>query len=80
MHGFHFEMHKTADFHSNLTEGYEGRPMKCVHFKWNMHIAKDHSRRGNSLVRGFLKIPLLEPKAILTKFPEKIVWKFYYKS
>ena len=36
---FHFEMYKTVDFHSNLlvswelmTEGYQGRPMKCVHF------------------------------------------------
>ena len=34
------EMHKTVDFHSNLlvswelvTEGYQGRPMKCTHFK-----------------------------------------------
>ena len=34
MHSFHFEMHRTGDFHSNLlvswelvTEGYEGRPM-----------------------------------------------------
>ena len=40
MRAFHFEMHKTADFHSNLlvpwgfvTEGYQGRPMKCVHSK-----------------------------------------------
>ena len=37
---FHFEIHKTADFHSNLlvawklvTEGYQGRPMKCAYFK-----------------------------------------------
>ena len=34
-----FEIHKTADFHSNLlvswelvTEGYQGKPVKCVHF------------------------------------------------
>ena len=34
------EMHKTADFYSNLliswelvTEGYQGRPVKCVHFE-----------------------------------------------
>ena len=33
-------MHKTADFHSNLlgswelvTEGYQGRHVKCVHFE-----------------------------------------------
>ena len=44
MHAFHFEMcafemHKTADFHSNLpvswelmTKGYQGRPVKCAHF------------------------------------------------
>ena len=37
---FYFEMHKTADFHSNLlvpwelvTEGYQGRPVKCAHFE-----------------------------------------------
>ena len=35
-----FEMHKTADLHSKLlvswelvTEGYQGRPVKCTHFK-----------------------------------------------
>ena len=34
------EMHKTTDFHSELlvswelvTEGHQGRPMKCTHFK-----------------------------------------------
>ena len=43
---FHFKMHKTAYFHSNLlvswelvTEGYQWRPLKCGHFKWNMHIS-----------------------------------------
>ena len=36
---FHFAMHKTADFHSNVsvswelvTEGYQERPMKCTQF------------------------------------------------
>ena len=40
MHAFHFEVHKTAEFQSNLlaswelmTEAYQGRPMKCAHFK-----------------------------------------------
>ena len=43
MHGmcsFHCEMHKTADFHSNLlvfwelvTESFQDRLMKCAHFK-----------------------------------------------
>ena len=31
------EMHKTADFHSNLllvTEGYQGRPLKCAQNSW----------------------------------------------
>ena len=39
IHGFHFEMHKTADFHSNLlaswelvTESYQWRPLKYTHF------------------------------------------------
>ena len=39
-HAFRFEMHQTADFHSNLlvswelvTEGYQGRPVKCAHFQ-----------------------------------------------
>ena len=39
MAAFHFEMHKTADFHSILlvswelvTEGYQERPVKYVHF------------------------------------------------
>ena len=39
MYTFHFEMHKTADFYSILlvswelvTEGHQGRPMKCAHF------------------------------------------------
>ena len=39
MCAFHFEKHKTADFHLNLlvswklvTGGYQGRPMKCAHF------------------------------------------------
>ena len=34
-----FEMHKTTDFRSDLlvfwelvTKGYQGRPMKCMHF------------------------------------------------
>ena len=37
MHTFHSERNKTADFHSNLlvswellTEGYQGRPVKCT--------------------------------------------------
>ena len=40
MDAFQLEMHKTADFHSNLlvswelvTEGYQGRPVECAHFK-----------------------------------------------
>ena len=40
MYAFHFEMRKAADFHLNLlvswelvTEGYQGRRMKCTYFK-----------------------------------------------
>ena len=36
LNAFHFEMHKTADFHSILlvlaTEGYPARPIKCAHY------------------------------------------------
>ena len=39
MHAFHFEMHKTADFHLKLlvswelvTEGHQGRPLNSAHF------------------------------------------------
>ena len=39
IHAFHLEMNKTAHYHSNLflswelvTEGYQGRPMKCTYF------------------------------------------------
>ena len=58
----YFEMHKTADFHSNLlvtweliTEGYQGRPMKYVHFKHFVHFnemrdRKTLTRHSNSLV------------------------------
>ena len=35
MHGYHFEIHKRADFHSNLFLSWElvtERPIKCAHF------------------------------------------------
>ena len=40
MRTFYFEMHKVTYFYSNLlvswelvTEGYQGRPVKCAHFE-----------------------------------------------
>ena len=48
-----FKMHKTIDFHSNvlvcwelMTEGYQGRPVKCAHFE-------RPTRHSISLVRNF---------------------------
>ena len=68
-------MHKTADFHSNLlvswdmlTEGYQGRPVKCVHFKWSVCISKD-ACRGNSLVQFLLALEIApnDPKALFRR-------------
>ena len=64
------EMHKTADFHSNLlvseemvTGAYNGRPIKYTHlmhfnevcaFWREMHDGKTLTRYGNSLVSSFM--------------------------
>ena len=64
-HTFNFEMHKTADFHSNLlvswelvTEGYQRRPMKCTHSTHFMNFNDVRDRKtlikhGNSLYYFF---------------------------
>ena len=58
---------KQLNFHSNLlvssemvTEGYQGRPMKCAHFTHfnEMRGRKTLSRYGNSLVTNMLSLLL----------------------
>ena len=51
------EMHKIAVFHSNLlvswellTEGYQGRPVKCVHLMLKYVHFENPNQASNSLV------------------------------
>ena len=49
MHTFHFEMHETVDFHSNLVVSWELLAIKKTYGMCAFH-RKTLTRRGNSLV------------------------------